>query len=650
MSPHPASTTNVLQFPFALVQQAEATGFSSALSDLFRGVYFHLYSNSNMPRAERLSGEIVRLIFCKLFDEDQPLELLGSSDLDDDEAFARLNAVFEQVKRTYPEVFPSSEAILLDPKSCSTVINLLAPIRLRALDEDVLGSLFQAFLGPRLRGEQGQFFTPSSLVQMMVDLSDLPPGCRVLDPACGTGGFLAGVHRFEPSAQLVGIDKEYDLARITKAYFMILGQSGANIFNCDSLDESSWSSDAQAMMKPGSFDLVLTNPPFGTKVAVTDPRVLKRFQLGHRWVRGNLGWRPSPKVLDHQDPQVLFVELCLDMLKEDGQLGIVLPEGLLGNSASGNLLDFIRSRGRIEAVIDCPRTVFQPSTDTKTNVLFVRKGANETSRVFMGVVTDCGHDRRGRPTGSDEFPLVGGRFRDKASNCRLGFWTDPSELDPYYLIPRSYDPALLSDPANADTELITLSELEESGVVSILKPPDVTNGEPSQDEAPFIRTSDIANWEISGETTRRVSAKALADFRKRFPLSATDILVVNDGRYRIGNCCMLTRHDLECVVQSHFRVLRVEQPNSLNPYLLLYLLSTPFVRRQIKAKVMVQSTIGTLGSRLRQVVLPLPKNPEERQRIADSVEEVVEGRARLLALAKGLGMDSQPDEDTSIPE
>ena len=82
-------------------------------------------------------------------------------------------------------------------------------------------------------------------------------------------------------------------------------------------------------------------------------------------------------------------------------MGIVLPEGLFGNNRSGYIWDYLRATGAIEALIDCPRTTFQPGTDTKTNILFFRKGA-ETKEVQVSVAYSCGHDRRGRNILTDD--------------------------------------------------------------------------------------------------------------------------------------------------------------------------------------------------------------------------------------------------------
>src|SRR5262249_26057814 len=155
-------------------------------------------------------------------------------------------------------------------------------------------------------------------------------------------------------------------------------------------------------------DVVLTNPPFGSKIGVRDRDVLRTYDLAYQWVEGKgTHWRRTDIVSSTQDPQILFLELCVNRLKPGGRLGIVLPEGVFGNKRRGYIWQWIRSKGRITALLDCPRTTFQPSTDTKTNVLFFERGdhaAAEAEWVRVAVAINCGHDRRGRTHYPDNHP------------------------------------------------------------------------------------------------------------------------------------------------------------------------------------------------------------------------------------------------------
>jgi hypothetical protein len=149
---------------------------------------------------------------------------------------------------------------------------------------------------------------------------------------------------------------------------------------------------------------------------------------------------------------------------------------------------------------------------------------------------------------------------------------------------------------------------------------------------PFVRTSDISNWELKGDPKQGVS-EAIYDDNKQ-DVQAGDIFVVRDGTYLVGISCILTEGDTRILYCGGLYKLRVRQSEKLNPYLLLALLNTPIVRRQMKSKQFTRDIIDTLGKRLFEVVLPIPKNAKLRQRITDETKKVIETRALLRDRAK----------------
>lgn len=637
------------------------------LKTAFKNLYYYLYTNSNTPRYQHLIAEVIRLLHCKIFDETQHASRRFFVDQDEPpgRVMGRITALFLEVKTAFPDLFEAGEKIELDEKSVAYVVEQLQAVDFRDVDKDAIGTAFEAFLGPKLRGDKGQFFTPRSVVKMAVDLVSPLPTEKVIDPACGSGGFLTYVIEYmkgrangdgpRNGLQLFGIDKDADLAKLTRAHLAIV-DGRSQIYHCDSLDRRTWKEDCVSRVREGGFDVVLTNPPFGSRIPVTDKHVLRSFDLGHRWTQDSPSgqWSSTGMLLDGQDPQVLFLELCIRLLKPGGRLAIVLPEGLFGNRRSGYILDYVRSKGLIAGIIDCPRTLFQPSTDIKTNVLFFKKklnGRNDSTRkIFFSVVLKCGHDRRGRPhlredgLPDDEFPLVSRLYhsrRDRKSDdqrSRLGFLMERGELEPYYLIPRYYDPELKMQLAqyasNPVCELKTVEELIREGLLSLFKGDSSSPESYGEGDVPFIRTSDVTNWEITHTPNTFVTLGTYRLCRQRQQLREGDLLFVNDGRYRIGSTCILTSKDTEIVVQGHFRILRCERSETLSPFLLLYLMKSRFVQLQIRAKTFVQSTIATLGPRIKEIALPIPRDLGARQKISEDLREIVEGRARLLQKAK----------------
>ena len=183
----------------------------------------------------------------------------------------------------------------------------------------------------------------------------------VLDPACGTGGFLLEAHSYRQRnsagravrGALIGIDKDHDLFRLSSALLRIACGRAAQVFNYDSLSPGGWREEVGIRQE---FDVVLTNPPFGARIGVRDQGVLSSYALGHLWVEdGPNRWVETRSRLGSQDPQVLFIELCVRRLKPGGRLGIVLPEGIFGNRRDSYIWEWLASQGKISGLLDCPR-------------------------------------------------------------------------------------------------------------------------------------------------------------------------------------------------------------------------------------------------------------------------------------------------------
>jgi type I restriction enzyme M protein len=151
------------------------------------------------------------------------------------------------------------------------------------------------------------------------------------------------------------------------------------------------------------------------------------------------------------------------------------------------------------------------------------------------------------------------------------------------------------------------------------------------DDIPFLRTSDIGAWETRNYAVQNVSEITYLKYKPKQNLKEGDILFIKDGTYRIGETIILTKYDLKMLVQSHFLKIRSLDHDKLNPYLLLYLLHVPIVRKQIDEKTFVQATLSTIGDRLNDVVVPIPKDKSLREKIANEVKEKITLRAQARA-------------------
>ena len=622
----------------------------------FKKLYYHLYSNSNSSRSEKIMSDLSNLLLCKIVCERTNTQDVITNFLN---KHGTANELFlPLLRKAFPHLINDDDKFYMDDKTLRYGLGELSGLSLQSASAHVMGEAFQALMGPRLRGDKGQFFTPKSLVKAMIAILNPTNNAKIIDPACGTGGFLVETQAFQADnftdvekqqlGKFIGIDKDKDLCRLAEATLEIVAPERGTILNFNSLD-------IKALMKlpenqsPFNADYVLTNPPFGAKIKITEQEILKQFSLGHKWLDRDSGWYQENQVREAQDPQILFIELCIKLLKPGGQLGIVLPEGVFGNTNTGYVWDYIRSQGNIIALLDCPRTTFQPSTDTKTNVLFFEKFKNDpltnkdnSKKVWMAVALNCGHDRRGRVVKTngesypDDYPIIGTSFKTRATGLTPWQYTEITDL--YYMCPRYYDKSPLKElekeAERLGAELISIREMVIKGYLKIRKGHEVGAEFYGTGDIPFVRTSDISNYEISIDPTRSVSDEIYEKFRDLEQLAPNDILMVADGRYRIGRTAILHEHNYVCVVQSHVKIITITPKSPIDAIEFLYILNLPMIQHQIRNLVFIQSTLGSLGSGLNEIMIPLPKKNVGWNKTIDEFRELVQGRAELLKKLK----------------
>lgn len=426
------------------------------LKSTFKAIRNYLAANNiGATRDEVLAQQIINIIFCKIYDERfTPMEdtvnfRIGLGE-DVDNVNKRIKELFRQAKSRYPAVFSKDDEISLDANSIAYIVGELQNYCLIDAQRDVLADAFETFISHALKGGQGQFFTPRNVVKMMVEILNPTEDDLVIDPACGSGGFLIESlrHIWKQQEQkykalgwsnediieekknaavkcIHGIDKDSFLAKITKSYMVIMGDGKGGIFCEDSLErEKNWNTETSLKIHLNSFDVVLTNPPFGSKIPVTGEDKLKQYELAHKWKnnKGTNDWEKM-KLAQKEAPQILFIERCLQLLKDGGRMAIVLPDGIFGNSGFGYIRNYIMKHTRLVAVIDVPIETFMPNTGTKTSILVVQKMKKipKDYSVFMCVADNCGHDRRGNETEDDDISQVAEKFKQWCIDNNFSF-------------------------------------------------------------------------------------------------------------------------------------------------------------------------------------------------------------------------------------
>lgn len=456
------------------VERPKRGKLKSAVEDnllfVFKICHNHIYAVDGLKKEDAFF-ELLKVIFCKIADErniPNPLEFYTTSSErsnPDGQLVVknRIGSIFEQVKRKFSQIFPVNATIELKPRSLAWVVSELQGYSLLNTDIDIKGRAYEEIVGANLRGDKGQFFTPRNIMHMAVSMLNPKSNERVLDQSCGTGGFLviAMNHVIADLTRLLvkevgtpqdqwddytkrllmekikevagsnyfGFDIAPDLVKATKMNMVMNNDGSGNISQCDTLlpphewginypgfRESLKSALADHTISLTNHatiafaDVIVANPPFGSKIPVKDPHILTQYDVGYIWDKPKIKggrWIKTDRLQGSVPPEQLFVERCLQFLKPGGRMAIVLPDSILGNPALGYMRQWILEQARVIASIDLHCDTFQPWTGVQTSIVILQKKSEEERQeemrtgqmrpynIFMAMIERVGHDKRG---------------------------------------------------------------------------------------------------------------------------------------------------------------------------------------------------------------------------------------------------------------
>lgn len=673
----------------------EDLNIPSNLKLIFKAIRNHLAGNfTGATRDEELARELINLIFCKIYDEKftRPQDVVSFRvGIDEDKKVVkkRILEIFEKVKTKYKEVIDISDTINLDENAIAYVVGELQNYSLIESERDVIAEAFETFIGYALKGAQGQFFTPRNSVKLLVEIVNPQPDELVIDPACGSGGFLVESLRHmwknldqqakdfgwsdlalneEKTATAIhkirGIEKDNFLSKVAKAYMAIIGDGKGGIFCENSLDKpSNWKPKTRQNVNLGQYDVLLANPPFGKDIKVEGSEILNQYDLGYKWKSAGKTFEKTNKLKTVETPQIIFIERCLQLLKDGGRMGIVLPETFFHAPRSRYVLHKMLENNNLTWVIDLPHNTFRPHNNAKCLAIVVEKNKPQQELINMAVLEEIGHDHQGKDIFRwdietkkidrtkiwDDTPLVIDEIKNGFSKYCFQTKAEIASTKNIY-VPRYYWENKIEEIKEiAEKQNLQLVPIKTLIQKKILKCFDGHGSPPAEykgrGEVTYVRVKDIVNWEVYKDPTSRIPEEIYLQKKgKNKNLEVNDVVYVRRGSYRIGSVAMVSPFDIKSLLTREILVLRVlDEKNEygLNSYYLLYLLSHFLTQQQSFNKIMIETTLPNIGDRWKELMLPISKDPKVREEISRKIKNVIDDKwsavERLEKLKDELG-------------
>jgi len=423
-----------------MIKTGRKTGLTP-ITEKYEDILFKCHSamrDIDGLHADEALDELSKMIYAKIYDERVAVDskegisfrfqIYGAGNTEEIASNIRdlYKEATERDLRIYSQRIPNYERsrgvfrqqIKLSSNALVRVVEILQNYSFLDSKGDIKGRAFQKVLGSAMRAGMGQYFTPDEVVKLAVAIVKPKVTDLILDPFCGSGHFLTSsleevkkdysagkvteysFYQFK-FFHLHGIEKSERMVRIAMSDMLLQDDGHTNIRCMDALLSFENYPDIKALggkrnTSPEVFDIILTNPPFGSLMGGEIGNILGRFELGK-------GKKSLPL-------EILGLERCFQFLKPGGKLAIVLQDGVLTDTTHAYVREWIHKQGELVAIISLPDYTFTPyGSNPKTSLVFIKKYSDRKKQmggkpVFFGKIDDLGYDATGRIKGKSEVP------------------------------------------------------------------------------------------------------------------------------------------------------------------------------------------------------------------------------------------------------
>lgn len=614
--------------------------------------------DGNVTRREEQLDQLCNLILLKLDSDKQ-----GKIDSDREvyfRTFATENGTAKYIKdkfdnfiEVYPDIFvsKSDQELRFDDATIHDVVERLSKYNLIDIGADTVSIAFQVLRSAALKQEEGQYFTPKQVIQAAVKMMDVTLDDIIIDPACGTGGFLIQslieMKERYPNEEkeisrwaqlhIYGIDKDAIGIKLTKAIMQILNDGSAHCVRGDSVLTHTWKVKYPHLLsnqfKNGRFTKVFTNPPFGAplKIKYSDAK------------KSGLSIADSIDTGKDIELGLAMFNRCYDLLREGGRICIVLPETYFFSPSYKYVREWVKERMKPICVANVPMDAFQGFCRAKTNLYIFEKLHEDKSNLhedsdvvtFMNPQT-CGIYKNG----CDRFVVdETGKRTDVIDNKLLEQAIEYSQgekknqydiaLSTIYksdvLVPQYFDQSLQQPfetlKSKYHFEGISIAELMDDGIITLTN----GHGSPSNDlrngTIPYVKVSDIRNLRINVNPTNLVAIELARKFWKtedgKSNLKAWDLISPSRASSNIGEFAILLPGEEQIVLTKEVFVIRVNKNDyGYTPFYLLWALSLVETRKQWARVTLMQTNREDVGQRYKEIIIPKPVGKEWAEKVS----------------------------------
>jgi len=313
----------------------------------------------------------------------------------------KVRELFQSMKIAHGDIFlnDADSDINFDDHTISLAVYELSKYKIRDASLNAVSQAFQVFRTASLKSADGQYFTPYPVIRSVVKLMEIHPTDKVIDPACGTGGFLLESYRQLRESfpdmndgdakgwaqrHLYGVDKDRINVKLTKAIMLTIGDGSTHTYLGDSLRKHLWKNnfpELQKTLAPNTFTCIITNPPFGQnlKMSRVDAKAAQ-IEIAKKNVKnadGTYSFHSSK--YEERELGILFLERCFELLVAGGRLGIILPETYMFSPSYEWLRHWLNRHFVYRAIINIPMEAFQGFCRAKTNFYILEKKTDENT-------------------------------------------------------------------------------------------------------------------------------------------------------------------------------------------------------------------------------------------------------------------------------